>query len=704
MQESKFPIEFQLRSNIIIEMIFIDLETTGLDSKKDEILEFAAIRVDSDFNVIWSLDFLCKPTKPIPATVLNLTWINQVEISDWENFSDRVKEIEDFLWDDVIVGHNIKFDLSFLSRNWLTKEYKFLDTHVLAWIFLPWFESYSLEVLSSTYWVDHSPKHRARWDIMACINIYKIILGEMATAWDKFDKLLQECWVEWKYTQLYQSRSKDQFPPLSSPLWDDNFELLSELSEECPKYFEFSSQPEIINYASNFLSGLWNRTIVCWKYIFSFLSKKAKDINVVLSPSRQTSINQIINYIKENWINDVSEWVILKVLFACAKWLSLNNQAIHIAYEEYLIWDKLCLKEAPNSIKDKNIIDLNTFISMKDQFTSHDILFMDIDLEEQDITGIISENTLLEKCDDKAIRKKMTKIFKLIKEHIYENVESTHFWYTVLNSDPFLIKLSPFFQELKALLSHFPDLGNQSWYYSYINLNNKDNLTFYHLKVDLIDDIRLFVPKACFWFFAWASIKYYEVVLEIKLSNLVRNNNKSINIQTTDINAPSSSDRIAFEDMSKWKLVDLIRLNACNTAILVNSKKQTEDINWFLNEYFSDYIIVSEWLSWWLYKAIYKIHSSTKKIICIWGINFYKSLMLRNPKNFDLWIVMRLPFDPPWWIYETRSLKFYNSFIPALARAIMKVKAFAYWTNIKTLFYMDNKTISTTWWDEFNTL
>ena len=161
-------------------MIFLDLETTGLNPEEDKIIEFAAIKVDEDLNELSRMDFVCNPWIPVKKTILNLTWISQSEIDKAGDFISQVDKIKELISpNDIIVWHNIKFDINFLNIQWLLKNNDHLDTYVLANIFLPWHESYALEVLSDVLDLHHDNKHRAMWDVIACIEILKVINKEI---------------------------------------------------------------------------------------------------------------------------------------------------------------------------------------------------------------------------------------------------------------------------------------------------------------------------------------------------------------------------------------------------------------------------------------------------------------------------------------------------------------------------------------------
>lgn len=97
------------------DLVFIDLETTGLDSKKDKITEIT-IRVGSGEKPTEVLSTLLNPGIAIPKEVSDLTGITNEMVYDKPTFNDIAKHVKYLLKDKIIVGHNVKFDISFLDR------------------------------------------------------------------------------------------------------------------------------------------------------------------------------------------------------------------------------------------------------------------------------------------------------------------------------------------------------------------------------------------------------------------------------------------------------------------------------------------------------------------------------------------------------------------------------------------------------------
>ena len=151
--------------------VALDLETTGLDSNRHQILEIGAVRFRGD-EVIETYQTLVNPGVPIPEFIQRLTHISPQQVKRAPFFSSVASEIEDFLGADPIIGHNIQFDIGFLASNGVPLSNPSYDTWDLASVFLPASRQYSLKYLTSFFQVEHNDAHRALADAMATKNVY----------------------------------------------------------------------------------------------------------------------------------------------------------------------------------------------------------------------------------------------------------------------------------------------------------------------------------------------------------------------------------------------------------------------------------------------------------------------------------------------------------------------------------------------------
>lgn len=122
-------------------VVILDFETTGLNPAIDHVIEIAAIRWDHEgrreFQTIVRLDLV---PKPLDSWVTERSGITREMIDAGADPIIAFNTlIQSFLYDaEVIVGHNVAFDLSFLRREarWLNMGGEwtgdFIDTRALA--------------------------------------------------------------------------------------------------------------------------------------------------------------------------------------------------------------------------------------------------------------------------------------------------------------------------------------------------------------------------------------------------------------------------------------------------------------------------------------------------------------------------------------------------------------------------------------------
>ncbi len=142
--------------------IALDLETTGLDPNTEEIIEIGIIlfqgrRVESE------LSSTVNPGKCVSDNILILTGITQEELDKSPRIADLLPEIENFIKDIPIVGHNVSFDINFLIK-YLSIPNKTYDTLRLSKIYLPFANSYKLSNVAEYLEIPYKNAHRANVD------------------------------------------------------------------------------------------------------------------------------------------------------------------------------------------------------------------------------------------------------------------------------------------------------------------------------------------------------------------------------------------------------------------------------------------------------------------------------------------------------------------------------------------------------------
>jgi ATP-dependent DNA helicase DinG len=156
-------------------LVSIDIETTGLDSQKDEIIEIGAVRFHR--NVVedeWTT--LINPGRPIPPFISQLTGIHNEMVVQAPHIQEIYADLLEFVGDMPVVGHNINFDLSFLRRRGGFRENRAIDTYEMAAVLLPTAERYNLGALAEFLHIDLPATHRALDDARVTHVVYRQLL------------------------------------------------------------------------------------------------------------------------------------------------------------------------------------------------------------------------------------------------------------------------------------------------------------------------------------------------------------------------------------------------------------------------------------------------------------------------------------------------------------------------------------------------
>lgn len=103
----------------LLKIIFFDLETTGLSSTTESILEIAAVVIDEEYNAIDTYQSFINPGKPIPYMISKLTSIDNSTVRNARSEFIVLNEFMNWVKShnaQIVGGHNIKrFDLKWIE-------------------------------------------------------------------------------------------------------------------------------------------------------------------------------------------------------------------------------------------------------------------------------------------------------------------------------------------------------------------------------------------------------------------------------------------------------------------------------------------------------------------------------------------------------------------------------------------------------------
>jgi len=188
--------------------VVVDIETTGLDTLYDAIIELSAIQVIDNIQVD-CFSSLVKPMGLIDDFITNLTGITNDMVSKAPNIKDILPQFHEFIGDSVVVGQNVNFDINFIYDNLINCSDKVFDNNFIDLLrisrkALPDLENHKLGTVANYFNIDTVGSHRGMKD---CTITKECFLDCKDKAIKKFGSI--EDFIKLFNGHSYSSTSKD---------------------------------------------------------------------------------------------------------------------------------------------------------------------------------------------------------------------------------------------------------------------------------------------------------------------------------------------------------------------------------------------------------------------------------------------------------------------------------------------------------------
>ena len=162
------------------EFVVFDIETTGLNSHTNEIIEIGAVKIKAG-RIVDRYSQLINPGRPIPYHITEITSITDEQVANEPKIDEVIGKFVDFIGDAVLVAHNAPFDMGFIKRDikkYLNIDYQcsVIDTLQMARDLFPDLKKYGLGDLNKTLGLALEKHHRAVDDSQATANMFIIFL------------------------------------------------------------------------------------------------------------------------------------------------------------------------------------------------------------------------------------------------------------------------------------------------------------------------------------------------------------------------------------------------------------------------------------------------------------------------------------------------------------------------------------------------
>ena len=164
------------------EFVVFDIETTGLNSHTNEIIEIGAVKIKAG-RIVDRYSQLINPGRPIPYHITEITSITDEQVANEPKIDEVIGKFVDFVGDAVLVAHNAPFDMGFIKRDIkkylnIDLECSVIDTLQMARDLFPDLKKYGLGDLNKTLGLALEKHHRAVDDSQATANMFIIFLDK----------------------------------------------------------------------------------------------------------------------------------------------------------------------------------------------------------------------------------------------------------------------------------------------------------------------------------------------------------------------------------------------------------------------------------------------------------------------------------------------------------------------------------------------
>ena len=233
--------------------VVIDLEMTGLSPSRDKIIEIGAVKVCGG-KIQYEYQTLVNPNIVIPEKIVKMTGITTEMVKNSPYINQILKSFFDFIGEDVIIGHNLMFDFSFLMQAKYhmeteekitlcgqSKKWYGMDTLKMARRFLDKKLSKRLEDLCHYYHIQDNHHHRAINDAIVTKFLYEKLCEEFETP----ERMIEP--------ELYTYRPKKERLPSKREIARVE-RIIERLQIRQPKDIYRMNQSDLSRYADMLLS------------------------------------------------------------------------------------------------------------------------------------------------------------------------------------------------------------------------------------------------------------------------------------------------------------------------------------------------------------------------------------------------------------------------------------------------------------------
>ncbi|MFT8351108.1 helicase C-terminal domain-containing protein [Clostridium saccharoperbutylacetonicum] len=167
-------------SSILDNVIYLDIETTGLDEKSSEIIEIGAVKIKN--GIISTYETLIRPRGRVPISIYKLCiGLNETDLYNARTLSSVKEEAIGFLEDLPLICHNGGFERKFLGYHIPEIKNKIMDSLELAAILEPWRKEFNLDALLKA--ITNLKKNEIHRGLSDSVDTLKVVNSLLLRQW-----------------------------------------------------------------------------------------------------------------------------------------------------------------------------------------------------------------------------------------------------------------------------------------------------------------------------------------------------------------------------------------------------------------------------------------------------------------------------------------------------------------------------------------
>jgi len=156
------------------DVVVFDIETTGLEASRCEIIEIGAVKIHNG-RISETFETLIKPKTTIPEEITELTGITDDMVVNAPSLQQVMPDFYKFCYGTTIMAYNIDFDYKFINTYGKKLGYLFdmkqIDAMFLARSFVPGLKNFKLSSVCKKLGVSLENAHRAVHDALATAEV-----------------------------------------------------------------------------------------------------------------------------------------------------------------------------------------------------------------------------------------------------------------------------------------------------------------------------------------------------------------------------------------------------------------------------------------------------------------------------------------------------------------------------------------------------